>query len=48
VRGATSAAAAISSIVVAWTPLSVNSRSACAWMVRRVRCFFRSRSDVAG
>jgi CubicO group peptidase (beta-lactamase class C family) len=33
VRGATSAAAAISSIVVAWKPFSVNSRSACALMV---------------
>src|SRR5215467_6139625 len=43
-----SAAAAISSTVVAAKPLWANSRSASVWIIRRVRSLRRSRSEAGG
>ena len=47
VRGATSAASAMSAIVVAWYPRSANRPMAASMICSRVRCFLRSRSPSA-
>ena len=45
-RGAMSAAAAMSAIVVASKPRSENRRIAARWIASRVCCFLRSRRPV--